>query len=229
VSNESKTRLRERSFRIALPLALMTVAAGIAGTAYGAPVVEGHILVQPRAGLPAGEFEKVLAPHGGKVMGRLGDLDVYIVQLPANASETAVAALLAHNPHLKFAEPDQLVAPSLSPNDTYYGSEWHLQMVQAPAAWDLSLGTGVTVAILDTGVDAAHADLQGKLVPGWNFYDNNSNTADVHGHGTSVAGVVAALSNNALGVSSMAWNASRCRCGSARPMATPRTARLPAV
>jgi thermitase len=163
--------------------------------------------VQPNAGLAPAEFAKVLSPHGGKVSRRLGDLDVYVVELPSNASENAIAALLSHNPHIKFAEPDQLVAPDLSPNDTYYGSEWHLQMVQASFAWDLSLGAGVTVAILDTGVDAAHPDLQGKLVPGWNFYDNNSNTADVYGHGTKVAGVVAANSDNSIGVASLAWNA----------------------
>ena len=48
----------------------------------------------------------------------------------------------------------------------------------------------MTVAILDSGIDATHPDLIGQLVPGWNFYDNNSNTADVYGHGTLVAGVV---------------------------------------
>ena len=70
-----------------------------------------------------------------------------------------------------------------------------------------SLGEGIVVAVLDTGVDASHTDLQGQLVPGWNMYDNNSNTADVYGHGTQVAGVIAAKSNNGMGVTSIAWNA----------------------
>ena len=62
------------------------------------------------------------------------------------------------------------------------------------------------VAVLDSGVDPNHPDLQGQLVPGWNLYDNNSNTSDVYGHGTKVAGVIAAASNNAIGVTSLAWN-----------------------
>ena len=65
----------------------------------------------------------------------------------------------------------------------------------------------MTIAILDSGVDAGHPDLQARLVPGWNFYDNNSNTADVHGHGTAVAGAAAASTNNAAGVAAIAGEA----------------------
>ena len=169
--------------------------------------VKGHILVQPRAGLSDVEFDKALATQGGKAVGRLGNLDVYVVSVPPAASEQAVANALSHHPNLKFAEVDRFVAPAFTPNDAYYGSEWHLQTINAPIAWNTSIGSGVTVAILDSGIDPTHPDLVGQLVPGWNFYDNNSNTADVYGHGTLVAGVVAALGNNAIGVAGVAWGA----------------------
>jgi subtilisin family serine protease len=169
--------------------------------------VKGHILVQPRAGLSDAEFDKALATQGGKAVGRLGNLDIYVVSLPPTASEQAVANALAHHPNVKFAEVDRLVAPAFTPNDADYGSEWHLQTINAPVAWNTSVGSGVTVAILDSGIDATHPDLVGQLVPGWNFYDNNSNTADVNGHGTMVAGVVAARGNNSIGVAGVAWGA----------------------
>jgi len=208
VNVNSERPSRNKFALAALPLIALALASGVLTTNVdAASVAKGRILVQPRAGLAEAEFDKVLAPHGGKAVGRIPSLDVVVVELPSHASEEAVAALIAHNPHVKFAEPDRLVAPDASANDVYYGSEWHLQTIQAPIAWDSSLGTGILVAILDTGVDGTHIDLQGQLVPGWNFYDNNSNTADVYGHGTKVAGVVAAHSNNATGVTSVAWNA----------------------
>ena len=164
---------------------------------------KGRILVTPRAGLPAHEFARILGEHGGKAR-KIGQSNLYIVDLPANASEEAVAARLAHHPHLESAELDRLVPPDFIPNDPYYGSAWHLPKIGAPSAWDSSTGSGITVAILDTGVDGAHPDLAGQMVSGWNFYDNNSNTSDVYGHGTYVAGTVAAVSNNGAGVASVA-------------------------
>lgn len=162
-----------------------------------------RVLIGARAGLSAGEVARIASVHGATPR-RLGPPDVYVLDLPATASEKAVAATLARHPHLKFAELDQLAPPALAPNDPYAGSEWHLGRLGLPSAWDTAQGGGVTIAVLDTGVDASHPDLAGRLVAGWNFYDNNSNTADVHGHGTAVAGAAVASVNNGVGVAGMA-------------------------
>lgn len=183
--------------------------AGASGAWAAAPqpeYVKGRILLMTRAGLPASALDKIVAPHGGKSR-RVGNSNLHIVDLPAGSSEQAVAALLARNPHLKFAEVDQVVRPGLVTNDPYLGSEWHLSKIGAPAAWDSTLGSGVTIAILDTGVDGSHPDLVSLLVPGWNVYDNTSNTADVYGHGTKVAGAAAAAANNGTGVAGVAGGA----------------------
>jgi len=184
-------------------------AAMVAGTLLSGAVLAGQpaewaagrLLVASRAGLPGAELAKMLKPHGG-VAKRIGQSDLHIVQLPAGASETAVLAQLSHNPHLKFAELDRRVNSTLVSNDTYLGSEWHLTKINAGAAWDQSLGNGVTIAILDSGVLPTHPDL--SQVPGWNFVDNNSNTSDVFGHGTAVAGAAAAITNNGAGVAGVA-------------------------
>ncbi|TCV88991.1 S8 family serine peptidase [Sulfurirhabdus autotrophica] len=173
----------------------------------GADWVKGRILVQPRAGLDAAEFEKVLKPHGGHALRKIKGVNVQIVELPGNASEKAVLNSLRKHKNIKFAELDYILHAEKTSNDPYTPNEWHLNKMQAGSAWDISLGNGITVAILDTGVDATHPDLAGQLVPGWNMYDNNADTADVYGHGTMVAGVVGAASDNAIGVSSFAWQA----------------------
>jgi hypothetical protein len=123
-------------------------------------------------------------------------------------AEDAVIRALSHNPHVDYAEKDMLVELSaITPNDPKYTSQWHLPKIQAPAAWEASAGEGITVAILDTGVEGSHPDLVNNLVPGWNVVSNNSDTSPVMWHGTSVAGTVAATGNNATGVASVAWNA----------------------
>ncbi|MDX1654927.1 MAG: S8 family serine peptidase, partial [Candidatus Competibacteraceae bacterium] len=98
--------------------------------------------------------------------------------------------------------------PVATANDPYYPNAWHLGTVGVPQAWDRSTGSGVSVAVLDTGVDASHPDLSGQLLlPGYNAVDQGSDTADLQGHGTLVAGVVVAATNNGLGVASVAHGA----------------------
>lgn len=166
----------------------------------------GRILVMPHAGLSDDDFAKILAPHGGRGR-KMGQSSLHVVDLSAHGSEKATVERLLKNPHIKYAELDRLVSPNFVANDPYVGSEWHLNKVGAPGAWDTTQGGGITIAILDSGVDGTHPDLAAQMVPGFNFIDNNTNTADVNGHGTAVAGVAAAASNNGLGVAGVAGQA----------------------
>lgn len=194
---------------IAMAAGLLLACAGSLGSgsamaqAGQAEWAKGRLLVMPRAGLSAAELDNILRPHGAKAE-RIGKSDLHVVELPGHASETAVQALLAHHPMLKFAELDQRVEPDMVANDPYLGSQWHIPKINAGGAWDTTQGANITIAILDSGVLATHADLASKLVPGWNFYDNTSNTADATGHGTSVAGAAAAITNNGAGVAGVA-------------------------
>ncbi|MEM3518476.1 MAG: S8 family serine peptidase [Nitrososphaerales archaeon] len=120
-----------------------------------------------------------------------------------------IKSILLSNPLIDFVEEDFKIPPSIIPNDQYYSSQWHLEKIQASKAWDISTGDpNVIIAVLDSGVDPNHPDLSSKLIQGYNFYDNNYNTSDVYGHGTKVAGVAAALTNNFIGVSSISWQCS---------------------
>ena len=118
----------------------------------------GRILVEARAGLSGDDLEKILKVHGGKRR-KIGQSNLHVVDLPAGASEQAVVEQLRRNPAFKFVELDRRVKSSLAVTDPYIGSEWHLAKIGASTAWDTTQGAGVTIAILDSGVDGSHPDL----------------------------------------------------------------------
>jgi len=139
---------------------------------------------------------------------------------------------------VEFAEPDRRMHALMTPNDTSYGSQWHYFEttggLRAPAAWDKSTGSGVKVAVIDTGY-RPHADLAANIVGGYDFIsdtwtandgggrDSDAKdpgdwiTANICGgthaaqnsswHGTHVAGTIAAVTNNSSGVAGVAFNA----------------------
>ena len=90
-------------------------------------------------------------------------------------------------------------------NDPYYPRQWGLRRIGAPAAWATSQGSGITIAIVDTGVDRTHEDLKTKLVKlQYDGVTGDDFAQDAHGHGTLVAGAAAAATNNKLGIAGVA-------------------------
>jgi subtilisin family serine protease len=198
---------KARSFRNLSVLVLSTIILSTSVSINRAQAGEpNRILVRPKSGLSDSEFKKIIGAHGGKSVQRLDQIGVHVIELPATANAKAVAATLNKNPNIKFAEVDEKVYPAMAINDPYYGSEWHLPKIGAPSAWDITQGAGVTIAILDSGVYGAHSDLAPNMVAGWNVYSNTSNTSDICGHGTWVAGVAAAKGNDAIGIAGVAFN-----------------------
>lgn len=107
---------------------------------------------------------------------------------------------------LLFA-PVTVVAASV--DDEFVSQQWGWYRVKADLAYEAGYsGEGVVVALLDTGVDVGHPDLAANIIDGRNFVDDNDNVTDVDGHGTMVAGVVAAVANNSIGVVGVASNVS---------------------
>jgi thermitase len=169
--------------------------------------VRGRVLVQARAGVGAADVARVVGAQGGTRARAIGSTGLYVIELPPQASEHALAERLARSPHFKFAELDRRFRAAFTPNDTYYANQWHTAKLNAPAAWDVAQGDGVVIAILDSGVDAAHPDLAAQMVAGRNVIGNNADTADVQGHGTAVAGAAAATLNNGAGFAAIAGRA----------------------
>lgn len=107
------------------------------------------------------------------------------------------------------AEPNYLVSiQDTIPSDPMFGSQWALTNIRAPQGWDLETGSSsIVIAILDTGIDYGNPDFTGKALAGYDFYYNDGDPSDDHGHGTNVAGIAAAWGNNGYGISGVSWGA----------------------
>jgi serine protease len=129
-------------------------------------------------------------------------------------------------PSVAYAEPNYLRKPLFTPNDQFYEFQWHYPLINLPAAWDVTRGANVTVAVIDTGVLVNHPDLENQLVSGYDFISDPGNSLDGDGidpnpddpgdggsfapssfHGSHVAGTVAAATDNTIGVAGVAGDA----------------------
>ncbi len=131
---------------------------------------------------------------------------VAVLKLPSGSNGDAKIAQLLKNPAVRYAEYNAVRKIMLDPNDEYYSEQWGLPKIGANGAWDITQGNGLVIAIIDTGVSPTHPDLAGHVLSGYNTIQNNTNSQDDQGHGTAMAGVAAAVTNNGQGVAGVCWN-----------------------
>jgi subtilisin family serine protease len=192
---------------LSLMLSFITIDAGRAAKQQPTQAfVPRRLLVKFNSNIGATHAREVIAALGARDESEIPGAGVHLVDLPYQANERAFLSAFQSRAEVEFAELDALVSPQQTgPNDPLFPS-WFLEKIDAPNAWLTTTGSSnITIAILDTGVDTTHPDLASKIVPGRNIYDNNDDTRDVNGHGTPVAGVAGAASNNGIGVASVAW------------------------
>jgi thermitase len=178
------------------------------------PTVSGEILVKFRPGTPGQAVADEHRAQQAQVRSTIGRIDVQVVQVPPGR-EVAAAAAYKQNPNVQFAEPNRVyeaITHTTYPQDPQFHQQWQYENtgqnggtndadIDAYEAWNTAGVTGkatVKVAVLDTGIDSDHEDL--AVAQSKNF-TTSSTSDDRYGHGTHVAGSVAAKSNNGTGVS----------------------------
>ncbi|MCX7993873.1 MAG: S8 family serine peptidase [Fimbriimonadales bacterium] len=174
----------------------------------------GQVLVKFRNGITPTQRAWARQTAGAQLIRRGEYLDYELWQLNPYADMRAVAAQLRKSGWFEAAEPNWHIhlADGWTPNDTFYPQQPALPYINAPQAWSLWRGDDrFVMAILDTGVRLDHLDLQPRLLPGYDFGGDangvrDSNPSDFHGHGTFVAGIASAVTNNNRGVASVAPN-----------------------
>ena len=138
---------------------------------------------------------------------------IYLKDKNPHAVTNAVAKL-SSSPYIVYAEPDYIEEMHIISNDPLYNQLWGIQKINAPLAWDYTTGdSSISVGVIDTGIDQKHPDIRenmwttwnGRLIYGWNFADNSSDSMDLDGHGSHVAGTIGAVGNNRIGITGVCW------------------------
>lgn len=194
-------------FRVAVTWLLFA----LAQSSHASDTVAGEVLVKLRnpAALPP-----IIALYPGTVSTQFGSRPIYRLKLPAGAVVDSVVNTLGTNPDVLLVEPNithqspeaRKILPWTIGSPTAYQAQWAPAAMRLPEAHLFSKGAGVRVAVLDTGVDATHPALAGRLLPGYDFVDDDTDASEVgtpcplgtttgcnlgFGHGTHVAGLIA--------------------------------------
>ncbi len=197
-------------------------------------MVADHVLVSLREGGSMDELKELAVQYRATVERILSDGKTCIVRLEApslDAVKEAVEYFSAAARTVAYSEPDYVRHLTAMPNDPMYGNLWGMPKISMPDAWDISMGSSDTVvAVIDTGMDMDHPDLQANLwintieipgdgvdndgngyiddVNGWDFVTEDDDPEDGDGHGTHCAGTIGAVGNNGNQVVGVCWTAS---------------------
>jgi thermitase len=208
-----------RAVALALALCLMTAASATASASYDAHTV----IVQFRPGVSATAQQAALG--SATVASTINGLDAKVVRVTGDPATAAAA--LNRSAVVQYAEVNKILRATATPNDARFGELYGMQKIQAPAGWDAAgLGAfpatgGPKVGIVDTGIRATHEDLSGKVancarsqgvVPVLGGSIQEGTCADDNGHGSHVAGTIAAKANNTVGVAGVAFNSPLAIC-----------------
>jgi len=222
---------------VAATAALTPLAASAATTPASPGGQTEQYIVQFKPTADRGAALRSMSARFGVTLTEQRQLAVGAHVVTVNGNAKGLLAALNARSDIEYAEPDALMRALFTPNDPLYSQQWHYNEATAglnlPGAWDLATGTGVRVAVLDTG-KTSHPDLDANWLGGYDFISSAAVAVDGNGrdpnpqdegdwflagecgsatgansswHGTHVAGTVAAVSNNNVGVAGVAFNA----------------------
>jgi thermitase len=197
-ASSTSESMPERSVVVEHPLPLPSAALGR---------LDNIVLVKFRDDVGSHARESALSGCRAHRAAIISEIGTWVASVPPGQVDRVVDCL-ARSSDVEYAEPDYLVRGNFQPDDTYYSTnQWAPPKVKADQAWDVTTGDpDVIVAVVDSGADFQHPDLDGQLIAGWDYVNNDSDPTDDHGHGTHIAGIVAAATDNATGVAGIGFD-----------------------
>ncbi len=183
-----------------------TAASSVALASPAVPGGAGSVVVGVAPGAES-LAESALIEAGAAIQRRSEAGSFVVVRPPAGVAVETFAARAAGLKGVLYAESESVVRASLVPDDPGFGSQWNLERIGMPDAWDVTRGSSdVRIAVVDSGVDLDHPELAGRLDTDadYDFIERDSQADDAYGHGTHVAGIIAAATDNGRGVAGIA-------------------------
>ncbi len=185
-----------------------------------------QVLVKFRSELTTQSADHILKAYQAKSYHLIPKINVYVVSLEEGISVEDTLSALRNNPDVAYAGPDYKLHLCATPNDQLFRYQYALSNaggqllipgspsgkpqadIKATGAWDYVKGDpNVLIAVLDTGIDYTHPDLASKVIDhGRDFVNDDDDAYDDAWHGTHVAGIIAAATNNSEGIAGVAWN-----------------------
>jgi hypothetical protein len=182
--------------------AIVTVSARTSGAepVNAVDAIDGVALVRMDGG-PAIAQRGLVGRHGITAVEPLMG-SPYVKVVAPGRSAAALVAALQRRADVADAEPDILLRAAEVPDDPLLSQQTFFGRINATDVWNVGDASSIKVAVIDSGVDLNHPDLAARLVPGWDFVSGDSTPEDGCGHGTAVAGVIGAVSDNGIGIAS---------------------------
>ena len=189
----------------------------------GPPYRPDEVLVKFKPTLSEQTIKATIAAYQCKRIKRIPRINVYKIQIQNNLTVEETLYALRRNPDVEYAEPNYIAYATETPNDPLFDLQYALYNpgsgppgspqeetadIKATSAWEETRGDeNIIIAVIDSGVDLDHPDLDDKIYSsGYDFINLDSDATDDHGHGTHVAGIAAAETHNNEGIAGVAWN-----------------------
>lgn len=187
---------------------------------------EGEVLVKFKSGVSESMAEAIITLYGSRRLKKIPRIDVHQIEVPRTLTVREMIDILSLNPEVEFVEPNYYVRLAITPNDPLFKYQYALNNpggtllvpgspqgksradIRACEAWEETKGVKeVLIAVIDSGIDLLHPDIKTKIrSSGRDFVNNDFDATDDHGHGTHVAGIAGAATNNNEGIAGVAWN-----------------------
>ena len=169
---------------------------------------EDSIIIKFKDGVNDDSKKELLSDLKLEKIDEIGDgQSSQVLKLDKQEDESKVLKELVESGKVEYAEQNTKFKADFIPNDSLYNQQWSMPKIKAEQAWGLKPGGYSTVAVIDTGVNLTHPDLDADLVAGYDFVNSDNIPEDDNGHGTHVAGIIAGEFNSAAGIAGVGKNA----------------------